>query len=123
MKKQLLTIEFRYNDAPKSDNGSTCVNKTITVGIYDTIAEAVDAGNESLIVLAEHFQVRPNDKFKVNGLFGFPDRLVTNTCYPTKGVQYFAQIKALNFDDLDQTIADAFKASQRYRDYKISQND
>ena len=83
--------------------------------------EAVKAGNETLKVLSEHFQVRSDDRFKVRGLFGTPDRLVTNCCYTTKGIAYFAKITPLKFDDLSETIAETFKAYDRYRQYRREQ--
>ena len=103
MQKELLEIEFRYNDRPIGSCPATS-------GIFDTLEEAVKAGNETLKVLSEHFQVRADDRFKVRGLFGTPDRLVTNCCYTTKGIAYFARITPLNFDDLSESIAEAFKA-------------
>ena len=54
--KELLTIEFRYHDElgwEHDDGGRT---KTITIGIYDTLEEAVNEGNEALKVLSEHFR-------------------------------------------------------------------
>ena len=88
---------------------------------FDTLEEAVKAGNETLKVLSEHFQVRSDDRFKVRGLFGTPDRLVTNCCYTTKGIAYFAKITPLKFDDLSETIAETFKAYDRYRQYRREQ--
>lgn len=118
MQKELLEIEFRYHDRPIGSCPATSCSKTIAIGIFDTLEEAVKAGNETLKVLSEHFQVRADDRFKVRGLFGLPDRLVTNCCYTTKGVAYFARITPLKFDDLSETIAETFKAYDRYRQYR-----
>ena len=63
-------------------------------------------GNRALNKLSKTFEVRPNDIFTVSGLFGCPNRLVTNCCYPTKGIQYFAKITNLNFEFLDDAIED-----------------
>lgn len=123
MTKELLTIEFRYMDKPKSEDFSGATNKTITIGIYDTLEEAVDMGNSALNVLSKSFEVRPNDKFKVKGLFGLPERLVTNTCYPTKGVQYFAKITKLNFELINATVVEAFKARERYEEFLRNESD
>lgn len=70
MQKELLEIEFRYNDRPIGSRPATSCSKTIAIGIFDTLEEAVKAGNETLKVLSEHFQVRADDRFKVRGLFG-----------------------------------------------------
>lgn len=118
MKKELLTVEFRYNDKPKDCAECRYVRKTVTIGIFDSLEEAVKAGNDTLRELSKAFEVRSNDVFKIQGLFGFPDRLVTNTCYPTKGVQYFACIKSLDFCDLPATIVEAFNSSDRYLNEK-----
>lgn len=116
--KELLTIEFRYNDRPKGDWDGTHHKKTITIGVFDTLEEAVRKGNEVLKVLSEHLGKRANDCFKVNGLFGSPDRLITNNCYSTKGITYFAKITPLKFDDLLTTIKETFDAYERYKSYK-----
>ena len=39
MQKELLTIEFRYHDQPEDVTNSVCRNKTITIGIFDTLEE------------------------------------------------------------------------------------
>ena len=121
--KELLTIEFRYHDRPKFEGDGECRTKTITIGIFDTLEEAVREGNKTIESLSKHFQVRPDDKFKVHGLFGNPDRLVTNCCYSTRGIQYFAKITSLKFDDLSSTIQETFEAADRCRAYREEAND
>lgn len=118
IQKELLTIEFRYLDRPKGECDSEHSNKTITIGVFDTLEEAIKEGNEALKVLSAHFGIRADDCFKVHGLFGNPDRLVTNCCYPTKGISYFANITPLKFDDLSDTIKETFNAYERYKSYK-----
>lgn len=118
MTKELLTIEFRYHDRPISDAFSGHTDKTITIGIYDTLEEAIAEGNKCIDILSKHFQVRSDDKFAMKFLFGQPCRLVTNCCYPTKGIEYFAKITQLKFDDLAETINETFEAFERYKNYK-----
>ena len=113
--KELLTIEFRYHDQPEDVTNSVCRNKTITIGIFDTLEEAIEKGNKALEILSKHFQVRPDDKFQLHYLFGNPCRLVTNCCYPTNGIQYFAKITPLRFDDLSNTIKETFDEYGRYK--------
>lgn len=120
MKKELLTIEFRYHDAPKFEHDSPYRSKTVTVGVFETLEDAVAAGNTLLKELAKTFEVRPNDVFKVNGLFGAPERLVTNTCYRTKGTEYFAKITRLDFSSVTDTVTECFTAYDRYKSYKKS---
>jgi len=83
--------------------------------MYDTLSEAINEGNKCLNKLSKRFQVRPDDKFKLNHLFGAPKRLVTNTCYPTNGIQYFAKITRMKFDSLEDTIDETFKALERFK--------
>ena len=119
--KELLTIEFRYMDKPKSEYFSGHETKRITIGIYDTLEEAIEEGNKVINTLSKTFEVRHDDKFKLKYLFGYPDRLVTNTCYPTNKIQYFAKITKLSFDNLEDTINEAFKAGERYKEFKNSE--
>lgn len=115
MQKELLTIEFRYHDQPEDVTNCVCRNKTITIGIFDTLEEAIEIGNKALEILSKHFQVRPDDKFQLHYLFGNPCRLVTNCCYSTNGIVYFAKITPLKFDDLSNTIKETFDAYERYK--------
>jgi len=116
--KELLTIEFRYYDKPISSEFSGCKTKTITIGVFDTLEQAIEEGNKALNTLAKSFEVRHDDKFKLNHLFGKPNRLVTNTCYSTNGIQYFATITKLEFNDLTDTIDNTFKSVERYKEHK-----
>jgi len=117
MNKELLTIEFRYYDIPINEDFSGYTTKTITIGIYDTLDEAIKEGNKALEILSKKFEVRSNDKFQKNFLFGSPKRLVTNVSYKDK-IKFFAQITKMNFDDLNETIDETFKALERFNKYK-----
>ena len=122
MRKELLTIEFRYLDAPKFEHDTTWKSKTITIGVFDTLEEAISEGNKVLSVLSKTFEVRAEDRFGLNnGSFGSSKRLVTNCCYPTNGVQYFAKITPLKYDNLNETVEESFKAFEKYKKYKHSE--
>lgn len=112
MVKELLKVEFRYHDRPNGEHDGGHRTKTVTIGIYDTLDEAILEGNKTLETLSDRFEVR--GKFVLNHLFGHPKRLVTNTCYPTKGIEYFASIVKLSFDDLTTVIGETFDAHKRY---------
>jgi len=45
LKKELLIVEFRYHDKPTNQDFSSFTTKTVTIGVYDTIEEAVNKGN------------------------------------------------------------------------------
>ncbi len=113
MTKELLTIEFRYHDKPKNGFGEF-PSKTITIGVFDTLADAIKEGNLTIDILSKTFEVRQDDVFTEKGLFGRAKKLVTNACYPTKGIQYFAKITTLRFDSLESTITECFLAYERH---------
>lgn len=123
MTKELLTIEFRYHDKPKSEHFDGSESKTITIGIFDTLEEAIAEGNKCIDVLSKYFEVRSDDRFAMVSLFGLPRRLVTNCCYRTKGISYFAKIEKLKFDDLNETINMTFEAFERFKKYKKNLED
>jgi hypothetical protein len=103
--KELVTIEFRYNIPPQhEDDTSSYKSETLTVGIFDTFDEAMIEGNKALDLLANTFEVRQDDKFQKVYLFGQPRRLVSNSCYPTNGVAYFAEITKLHFNGVQETV-------------------
>ena len=54
MKKHLVTIEFRYCDEPNS-HGNTYKTKVVTIGVYDTFADAAKHGNDLLETLESKF--------------------------------------------------------------------
>lgn len=104
MQKELVAIEFRYSINKEEEKEHR--TRKITIGVYDSLEEAINKGNEALDYLSQHFEIR--DKFKKIHLFGNPKKLVTNTSYPTKGIQFFATITTLNFDSLDVTTNEIF---------------
>ncbi|PXV62348.1 hypothetical protein CLV62_12036 [Dysgonomonas alginatilytica] len=122
MKKELLTIEFRYNDKPKNPDFSGYTTKTITIGIFDTLDEAIKAGNEAVKELAKSFEVRQDDKFQLIYLDGYPNRLVSNCCYSGQKATFYAKIKTLDFCDLPSTVSDILEANERYKSYKLSED-
>lgn len=114
MKKELVTIEFRYHDEPTWSQDTGYRNKKVLVGIFDSIEEAVEKGNKVIKILSEYFEVRDNDCFEIHGPVGCPIRLVSNCCYPTNGVIYFAKISQMEVDELPNIISQLFDASRRY---------
>ena len=114
MEKYIVQIEFRYMAIPKNYNAYTsdCYNKKITIGVYDSIDEAIKQGNKSLDVLKAKFRV--NDCFSKNGgIFGTANKLVCNFEHRNKP-QFFATIKTLHFDDLASTMEDVFDANEKW---------
>lgn len=123
MTKELLTVEFRYHDTPKWEGGGSFNSKTLTIGIYDTLEEAIIDGNKIIDELSKYFEVRSDDKFSLHGIVGCPMRLVSNTCYSTKGIEYFAKITCLKFENFTETIRETFCAFERYKEFKQKEKD
>lgn len=119
MVKELVKIEFRYSDKPDDDGFGEYKSKTVTIGIYDTIKEAIEIANKTLELLKKYnFEIRSNDYFKEDDLFDQPTRLVSNCCYPTNRISYFLSIIKLEFSNLEDVIKEIFKASERYEEYR-----
>ena len=124
MNKELLTIEFRYNDIPKGDYDSEHKSKTITIGVYDTLEEAIVAGNRCLELFEEYFKLNPHwnrkERFgKNNGCFGYPNKLVTALGYLQAPFEFYANIETLKYEDLQLTILEVLEKDKRYKEYKI----
>ena len=118
MTKELLQIEFRYRDAPKSDLFSGHESKMVTIGIFDTIEEAVASGNKAIESLNIKFKSHPSEIFKVKGVFGHPNRLVANPSKTTRQIEYYAKVTKLTFDDLSETANETFAAFERYKAHR-----
>lgn len=73
---------------------------------------------EAIELLSKYFEVRSDDHFFKNALFGMPNTLVSNCCYPTQQIAYFAKIIPLHFNDLEAAIKEAFAARERFRKYE-----
>lgn len=116
MKKYLCTIEFRYTSKREySSGGNMHINKTITIGVYDTIEDAIIQGNKSLEVLENKFKLHSfsdgqnaiKERFSKNGApFGGFRNLVTNLAYLKTPFSFYAKIDTLHHEDLEQTISD-----------------
>lgn len=132
MTKELLTIEFRYRDAPKNEDSSEHKNKTITIGVFDTLEEAIVEGNKILEVLEKHFKIHifpgnreaKKDRFgKNNGCFGTANRLITELAYLQTPFAFFAKIQQLKYGNVEETILEVLEATKRYKEYKLSEKD
>lgn len=127
MEKHLVTIEFRYKDAPKTDDDLTSKDKIITIGVYDDFDEACKHGNELIEKLERKFNLHtfPNgsqakkERFSSNGgCFGGKKTLITDLAYLKTPFSFYAKITKLNYDVIDIVIDDVVNASKRYIEYK-----
>lgn len=117
MNKELVYIEFDYLDKPRDDDSGEIYTKTVIIGIYDSFEEAVENGNKALALLkARGFDLRENDKF-VNSSES-NKRLVSNCCYPTNRIKYFAHIKQMDSSNLSEVINNMCESYKRWKEYK-----
>jgi hypothetical protein len=113
--KQLLTIEFRYNVKPKSEDDSTHETKTITIGVFDTLDEAIIEGNKSLEIFEKYFKLNIHwnrkDRFgKNNGCWGGAKRLIAPLAYLQCPFDFYATITELKYLDTEKTILEVLEA-------------
>ena len=125
MTKELVTIEFRYNDEPKYELRGTSQSKTITIGVFDTFDEAIIEGNKALEIFEKNFKIRRVHGVKrfskTGGCFGLEDRLITNHYLETR-LQFFAKITKLEYDDVEEIINEVLNAQKRYQNYITERN-
>ena len=122
-KKYLVTIEFRYSDAPVSEQDGGHRSKKVTVGVFDDMEAAHENANKVLEVLESKFELNPNtarrERFSKNGgWFGRPTNLVTNLGYLRTPFEFFLKVITLNFDSVENTIGEILEAVERYRDFE-----
>ena len=124
MEKFLLQVELRYCSIPKSEYGAEHNFEYTTIGIYDTITEACNKGNEILdrIIVKHNLKVYREKFGEHNGCFGRPNLLVTNCCSSDK-IKYFAQITRLRFLDLDERIDNAITKQDEYDKWYYQQEE
>lgn len=123
MNKYLVTIEFRYLDAPKGDHDSSSKSKTITIGVFDDVDVAHTEGNKALEVLESKFPLNSNyntkERFSKNGgCFGTPNHLISDLAYLRTPFSFFAKVTTLNILDVNDTITEVLEAGKRYKAYK-----
>ena len=126
MEQYLVTIEFRYSDAPKTgEESERYISKKITIGVFDTRELANEAGNKELDKFEAKFKMNPHynkkERFSMRGgCFGSPNNLVTGLGYIQKPFDFYAKIERLKYGDIDEEIDDAISARKRYVEYKRS---
>lgn len=123
MEKFMLELELRYREVKNGDDH--CRMPKIVIGIYDSWDEAAKVGNNIIAdVLAKEFEVRADDKFIKNYLYGSPLNLVTNTCYSRGKPQYFFRIKTLNMTtDVETFVTDAIAKYEAYKEWYRNQDE
>lgn len=118
MTKELVTIEFRYRDKPKNEHFSGHETKTITIGVFDTFDEAIIEGNKSLEIFEKKFKLNSawnrKERFSKNGgCFGSANRLITDLAYLQTPFSFFATIKTLHYNEVEESINGVLEAIKR----------
>jgi hypothetical protein len=118
--KYLVDLELRYIDEPRDDGDyPDYVSKTITVGIYDTYEEAVQAGNVMLETeLESKFPLNKN--YNKKNRFGetYTKYLISDLAYLTTPFSFFAHIKKLQISPIGEAVDEALNAERRYKEWK-----
>lgn len=122
MTKELVTIEFRYRDKPDDEGFGEHNNKTITIGVFDTLDEAIIEGNKALEVFEKHFELNSvwnkKERFSKNGgCFGKEKRLIAPLGYLRTPFDFYATITKLAYKDVEQTIVEVLEANERYMNH------
>lgn len=132
MTKELVTIEFRYMDKPISEDFSGSISKTITIGVFDTLDEAIIEGNKTLEIFEKNFKlhtfpngrIAPKERFSKNGgCFGSANKLITNLAYIQTPFEFYAKITTLKYASIDATISEVLEAKKRHDIYKKQQSE
>ena len=121
----LVDLELRYTDKPRGDNDyPDHVSKTITVGIYNTYEEAVQAGNAMLAAeLESRFPLNPHYNRKQRFGETYTKYLISDLSYLTTPFSFFASIKKLNLGSVGDAVEEALNARARYKEWKNSERD
>ena len=131
MKKYLLTIEFRYSDAPKFEDGMTSQNKKVTIGVFDDYDKAAIEGNKALEIFEKYYKLHtfPNgrtttkERFSKNGgCFGSEKNLISPLAYLKTNFDFYAKIETLHYFDIEETINEVNECTKRYSEYKRKQD-
>jgi len=122
--KYLVTIEFRYSDAPKFEDDCTSRNKVVTIGIYSDFDIACNSGNDLLKKLESQFKLNPHwnkkERFSKNGgCMGTRKTLISNLSYLQTPFTFYAKITTLKcVMPIENAIDDVISAQKRYNQYR-----
>lgn len=107
--KYMAQIEFRYT-WQDADDVTQYKSELCTIGVYDTIEEAVINGNKELEKIDSRFPLNPN--YKIKRRFSTKPRygnLISDIDWVRTPFQIFADIKELKHKDITSTIDNILK--------------
>lgn len=123
MDKYLVTIEFRYSDAPANDSefASTAKSTTVTIGVFDSLEVACVEGNKQLVVLESKFKLNPHRNHKER--FTPSMRLISDLGYLQTPFSFFAKIDTLRNAEIGDVVDSVLASVKRYAQYKNNMAD
>ena len=123
MDKYLVTIEFRYSDAPANDSefASTAKSTTVTIGVFDSLDVACVEGNKQLVVLESKFKLNPH--YNRRERFTPSMRLITDLGYLQTPFSFFAKIDTMRYTEISDVVDSLLSSVKRYAQYKKNMAD
>lgn len=127
MEKYLVTIEFRYADIAKERDRITQRSKSLTIGVYNDLDKAIEAGNEMLVTLESKYKLHifpdgskaKKDRFSRNGgPYGTFNNLVTNLAYLKTPFGFYAKIIKLDHSPLEDMLVSINTKVKESRKFK-----
>ena len=119
--KEIVSIEFRYKSLNKYKDDYYHNSDKLTVGIFDSLEEAVIEGNKVLEKISHYFDdnkqtLNKIERFSLMGFLGRPNKLVTDVgVRHSTGVQMFAKIETLKFSDVEEHLKTCFSKVEEYK--------
>lgn len=110
MKKYMVSIEFQYTTPEEEDESEYAChdfNKIVTIGVYDTMEEAIKNGNGIFPKLEFMFPLNPH--YNKRERFSIYHTLISNIGYIRTPFSFFAKITPLDISDMEDTISDIMK--------------
>lgn len=124
MRKELLMVEFSYDDVDERRNERVYIIKKFFAGIYDSLDEAITKGNEIIKMISKYFEVRPDDFLTKNYAYGLDRRLATNCCYKKpEGITYSVAIEPVESGDIEKELCDILKTRPKYFAWKEKEDE
>ena len=118
MEKYLVTIEFRYSDAPANDSEFATTAKTtaVTIGVFDSLDVACVEGNKQLVILESMFKLNPH--YNRRERFTPSMRLISDLGYLQTPFSFFAKIDTLRYTEIGDAVDSVLASVKRYAKYK-----
>lgn len=107
MKKYLLKIEFRFKGSENSF-GSTYRTKKNTIGIYETIEEAIKESRSVCEALEDRFQLNKN--YNTKQRLSKQTHIMSNLGYIKTPFDFYLEIETLSYENINKSIDDIMEA-------------